>query len=77
MSLPTSEHFSLIAAVFDTGDQLPSIQISPRNFVKIRNGSNRILRGPAGVTNSRKKPKIENLVSVALLKVPSGQIGSK
>jgi hypothetical protein len=30
MSLPTSEHFSFIAAVFDTGGYFLSIQISPR-----------------------------------------------
>jgi hypothetical protein len=41
------------------------LRISPRNFEKIRNGPNDIIRG-LGETDSRKKPEAKNLVTLSL-----------
>ncbi len=41
------------------------LRISPRNFEKIRNGPNSIIRG-LGETGSRKKPEAKNLVTLSL-----------
>jgi hypothetical protein len=41
------------------------LQISPRIFEKIRNDPIGILRG-LGETDSRKKPEVENLVTLSL-----------
>jgi hypothetical protein len=41
------------------------LRISPRIFEKIRNSPNGILRG-LGETDSRKKPEVENLVTLSL-----------
>jgi hypothetical protein len=41
------------------------LRISPRIFEKIRNGPYGILRG-LGKTDSRKKPEVENLVTLSL-----------
>ncbi len=41
------------------------LRISPRIFEKIRNNPNGILKG-LGVTDSREKPEVENLVTLSL-----------
>jgi hypothetical protein len=57
-----TQNFSPLSLVSLTPVIALYFRISPRIFVRIRNGPNGTLRGP-GETNSRKKPEVENLVS--------------
>jgi hypothetical protein len=41
------------------------MRISPRNFEKIQNGPNGIIRG-LGETDQCRKPKVENVVALSL-----------
>jgi hypothetical protein len=57
--------FCLKVFPFATSVEYLERRISPRNFEKVRNGPDGIIRG-LGETGSRKKPQAKNLVTLSL-----------